>query len=85
MEVSVWYLGVADVARILRLHPRTVYAAVRRGDLPHIRVGQAIKIPVEALGLTPPSPRDRRRREVQLELPFDPPLWPIRRQPLGLG
>lgn len=76
-QVGVWYFTVAEVCERLRLSRATVYAQIRSGDLPAIRVGTAYKVPVTALGLTPPSPLACARWE-QLELPFDPPLRRVR-------
>ncbi len=39
-------LMVREVASALRLTPATVYAAVAKGRIPHIRVGHALRIPV---------------------------------------
>jgi excisionase family DNA binding protein len=43
------YLTVTEVARMLRLSRSTTYALVRRGQLPAIRVGDSIRVPVAAL------------------------------------
>jgi len=37
---------VREVAAILRVCPATVYAMVERGELPHIRVANAIRVVV---------------------------------------
>lgn len=42
-------LTVAVVARRLNLSERTLYRAIRRGEIPHIRVGRSIRIPESAL------------------------------------
>jgi len=73
---------VEDAALLLRVNVHTLYRAVQRNDFPHQRIGKYIKIPAEALLLTPlPDPVIRRvfpTREVQLELPLDPPPVPVR-------
>jgi excisionase family DNA binding protein len=42
-------LSVREVADSLRVHRYTVYALCDRGKLAHLRVSNAIRIPVEAL------------------------------------
>ncbi len=47
---------VAEVARILRKRPDTIYDWIRRGELPHQRIGGTYYIPRWALaGLLPPA------------------------------
>jgi excisionase family DNA binding protein len=77
MQVEVWYYNVTEVARRLGCHRTTVLARIRRGDLPHIKVANFYRVPVEALGDTPPTPLVSPCWR-QLELPFDPPLRPVR-------
>lgn len=36
-------LTVEDVAPLLKVRPEWVYAAVRRGDFPHVKVGRYIR------------------------------------------
>jgi excisionase family DNA binding protein len=36
---------VREVAREIRIHANTVYAAVKRGDIPSIRVGRRVLVP----------------------------------------
>lgn len=43
---------VADAAQLLRVHTDTLYDACASGDFPHIRDGQVIRIPCEALMMT---------------------------------
>jgi excisionase family DNA binding protein len=43
------YLTVAEAAHLLRVHPQSVYRMVHAGELPHLRVGRAIRIPREAV------------------------------------
>jgi excisionase family DNA binding protein len=43
------YLTVREVAERLRVSTATVYAAVRRSEIPHVRVSNAIRIPASAL------------------------------------
>ncbi len=44
------YLTVREVAERLRLSTDTVYEAVKRGEIPHVRVSNAIRIPASAVG-----------------------------------
>ena len=43
------YLTVREVAECLRVSTATIYEAVRRGEIPHMRVSNAIRIPASAL------------------------------------
>jgi excisionase family DNA binding protein len=38
-------INAARAATILGLHPRSVYLAIERGEIPAIRVGKAVRIP----------------------------------------
>jgi excisionase family DNA binding protein len=40
------YLGVREYARLLRVSRATVYRALARGEIGHVRVSSAIRIPV---------------------------------------
>ena len=40
------YLGVREYARLFSVSTATVYRAVARGELPHVRVSSVIRIPV---------------------------------------
>lgn len=42
------YLTVAETATRLKVCPQTVYTLVRKGQLPHVRCGRAIRIPDDA-------------------------------------
>jgi excisionase family DNA binding protein len=42
-------LNVAEVAEVLGLSRNAAYEAVRRGDIPAIRIGRRILVPVRAL------------------------------------
>jgi excisionase family DNA binding protein len=42
-------LTVEEVARLLRIGRGTAYAAVRRGDIPSIRIGKRVLVPRAAL------------------------------------
>lgn len=35
-------LTVRQTAELLRLHPKTVYALVSRGSIPHVRIGRRV-------------------------------------------
>jgi excisionase family DNA binding protein len=76
-QVEVWFFTVTEVAQRLGVCRETVRKRIHRGDLPHIKIANFYKVPVEALGCTPPQPLAF-RHEVQLELPFQPPLRPVR-------
>ena len=45
MESSVPLLTVAEAAELLRVHPNHVYELIRRGELPHVRLGRIIRLP----------------------------------------
>jgi len=42
-------LTVKEVAEILRVSPRLIYQLVQKGDMPHFRVGSAVRFEPEAL------------------------------------
>jgi excisionase family DNA binding protein len=42
------YLGVREYARLLGVSRATVYRALARGEIGHVRVSSAIRIPVGA-------------------------------------
>lgn len=50
---STTHLTVAEAAERLRVCPDTVRAAVHRGELPAVRIGRVIRIPVAALDGAP--------------------------------
>jgi excisionase family DNA binding protein len=54
------FLTVREAASLLRLNVKTIYAAIRRGHLPAVRIGEAIRIPRWALqgevSIPPPQP-----------------------------
>jgi len=43
------YLTVREVADLLKVSTATIYDAVKRGDLAHVRVSNSIRIPASAL------------------------------------
>ncbi len=43
------YLTIGEVAALLRVHPQTIYSAVRRGQLRATRIGSAIRVPVSSM------------------------------------
>lgn len=45
-------LTVAETAAALRCCPDTIRAAVRRGELPAVRIGRVIRIPAAAITAT---------------------------------
>ncbi len=45
METSAPLLTVAEAAELLRVHPNHVYELIRRGELPHVRLGRVIRLP----------------------------------------
>jgi excisionase family DNA binding protein len=42
-------LTVEEAARVLRIGRSSVYRAIARGDLPSIRVGRTVRVPVHRL------------------------------------
>jgi excisionase family DNA binding protein len=42
------YLKPRDIADHLGLHRTTVYKLIKSGELPHIRIGQAVRVPAAA-------------------------------------
>lgn len=42
-------LTVAETAEALGISRTSAYELIRRGDLPHIRIGRVIRVPAEAL------------------------------------
>lgn len=43
------WVSVADVAVMLSLSSREIYYMIQRGEMPGVRLGRAIRIPVDAL------------------------------------
>jgi len=43
------FLTVEEAAAVLRLKRSTAYELVRRGEIPHFRLGHFIRVPREAL------------------------------------
>jgi excisionase family DNA binding protein len=41
--------SILEVAKTLGVSSRTVHSLIKRGELPHFRVGQRVLIPAEAL------------------------------------
>lgn len=68
---SIRYVTPEQVADTLRMNVNTVYAALRRHEIPHIMVGRYYKVPVEFLGIHPPKPILSRRGVGQLTLPLE--------------
>lgn len=67
---------VEDAARLLRVNRKTLYEACAAGDFPCDRVGRYVRIPAEALRLTPRTQTRSRTYHVsddsaQLMLPLD--------------
>ena len=48
------YLSIKEVAERTGTHYQTIWQAVKRGELPAVRVGGAIRIPESALLHLPP-------------------------------
>jgi excisionase family DNA binding protein len=42
-------LNVEEAAQRLDLHPQTLRAIIRRRELPHVRIGRAVKVSAAAL------------------------------------
>lgn len=69
------YMQPEDVAQALRLNINTVYRALRACDIPHMRLGNEYRIPIEWLypGYVPKKvyiPVDRYTPWIQEELPL---------------
>ena len=45
MDDSTPLLTVAEAAELLRVHSNHVYELIRRGELPHVRLGRVIRLP----------------------------------------
>ncbi|HEX3696583.1 MAG TPA: helix-turn-helix domain-containing protein [Polyangia bacterium] len=43
------FLSVIEVAAVLRVDRKTVHKLIASGDLPHVRLGRVIRIPVAVL------------------------------------
>jgi excisionase family DNA binding protein len=43
-EVKPVFYGPRDVAVLLNVSPRTVYKLIKSGQLPHIRIGNMIRV-----------------------------------------
>ena len=57
------YVNVDELASILKVHPKTIYRALRRQEIPYVRVGPYYRIPVSYIGLPmPPAYGTRGRR-----------------------
>ena len=39
------FLRISELAKVLGVHPSTLYKAVERGEVPHTRVGGSVLIP----------------------------------------
>jgi excisionase family DNA binding protein len=68
IEVKRHVLTVEEVARKLRLHKATVYKMIERGEIPHARVSNAIRVD--------PADLDRVLRARKLLPPAEPPSDP---------
>jgi len=49
IETKTMVLTVAEAAKLLRLSKNSVYAAVKTGDIPSIKIGKRVLIPRAAL------------------------------------
>jgi hypothetical protein len=82
------YISVRDAARILRVDEDTIYNNLH--DVPHIKVGNLIKIRCEWLFLEPPARVSHQVYEPhahQMTLPFDVKpvrVWRNSRKPVML-
>ena len=45
MDANPPLLTVAEAAELLRVHSNHVYELIRRGELPHVRLGRVIRLP----------------------------------------
>jgi len=48
-ETTAAVLTVAEAAKLLRLARNTCYAAVKRGEIPSVRIGSRLLVPRDAL------------------------------------
>ncbi|SEC89202.1 DNA binding domain-containing protein, excisionase family [Streptomyces sp. 3213] len=57
-----WFATITEAAEVLHVDPRTVRRAIDRGELPAVRVGQQLRVPVAwlreraMLDGSPPTP-----------------------------
>jgi excisionase family DNA binding protein len=49
MEQTRLVYTVREAAELLRMHPQSVYHAIARGEIPHVRVGRRLLVPARAL------------------------------------
>ncbi len=56
---SVRWVSVRELAAMLRVSTSTVYQAVAAGEIPHVRVSNAIRIALPAVRTPPDSDRPR--------------------------
>jgi excisionase family DNA binding protein len=47
------YVSVSEAAKLLSVHHKTVRAAIQRGDLTAVRLGDTLRIPIAALRALP--------------------------------
>ncbi|MBG0818353.1 helix-turn-helix domain-containing protein [Planomonospora sp. ID82291] len=68
-------MSVAEAAAVLGVHRDAAYAAVHRGEIPHIRIGRLIRVPTAALaallGLPVPAAADPAPSPVSEEKPVE--------------
>jgi excisionase family DNA binding protein len=64
------YLTVAEVSSLFRVSMPTVYRRVADGQLPAVRIGATIRIPLSAV-----EPRARRRGDGMSDRPWDMSWW----------
>jgi excisionase family DNA binding protein len=53
---SVRWVSVRELAAMLRVSASTVYQAVAAGEIPYVRVSNAIRIPVTRAATSAPRP-----------------------------
>ena len=56
-------MTVAEVQQVFRIGRRQIYEAIRRGEIPHLRIGRTVRVPKIGLrrlleGTGPPAWRD---------------------------
>lgn len=61
------YVNVDELARILRVCPKTVYRALRRNEIPYLKVGPYYRIPVSYIGLQMPKAQGVRRSAMHVQ------------------
>jgi excisionase family DNA binding protein len=54
------FVSVSEAAKLLACHHHTIRAAIARGDLTAVRLGETLRIPISALRALPVVEREER-------------------------